>query len=207
MTDPHDGTRPNPRSLRGHRPQRDRDAEDVSRRPRPAAPRRAHARRDRARDRPHRGARARSTSGPTAATPTGTTRTVNDDGYTWFDFDCDYCTGTRPAWSSAAGSPRRRRRTRTRASPRATSRSRSSGTTGARHAGSDERPARLPGLPHLEGLELHAARRDQRAPDDELWALLAEYQLFDDGASPASTRWTPTATAGRTASRARTRCC
>jgi hypothetical protein len=111
--------------------------------------------------------------------PEGSTRTVHDDGYTWFDLDCNYCTGTRGfgqrRWLAAAPPPNPHVRL----------------TPGDQQVTiewdnlSEATPDPSSGLLDFHAYRIWKASNFTRpvgtsGPGDELWALLGEYELYDD---------------------------
>jgi len=108
----------------------------------------------------------------------GLPREVNDDGYTWFDFDCNYCTGvagmTLKSWLAAAPPPSPDLRL----------------TPGDRKVTlewdnlSEITPDPSTGLVDFKAYRIWKASNFTRpvgssGPSEELWALLAEFKLFD----------------------------
>ena len=105
-------------------------------------------------------------------------REVNDDGYTWFDFDCDYCTGVEGKllknWLAAAPPPNPDIRL----------------TPGDRRVTlewdnlSEITPDPSSGLVDFKSYRIWKASNFTRpvgssGPSEELWALLAEFKLYD----------------------------
>ncbi len=108
----------------------------------------------------------------------GTTRTVEDDHYTWFDFDCNYCTGVAGAllknWLAAAPPPNPDLRL----------------TPGDRKVTiewdnlSEITPDPSTGLLDFKAYRIWKASNFTRpvgasGPSEELWALLAELKGYD----------------------------
>ena len=108
----------------------------------------------------------------------GQSREVNDDGYTWFDFDCNYCTGVEGAllknWLAAAPPPNPDLRL----------------TPGDRRVTlewdnlSEITPDPSSGLVDFKAYRIWKASNFTRpvgssGPSEELWALLAEFKFYD----------------------------
>ncbi|MEP7028596.1 MAG: hypothetical protein ABI960_08365, partial [Candidatus Eisenbacteria bacterium] len=111
--------------------------------------------------------------------PEGSTRVVNDNGYTWFDLDCNYCTGSvglgRRSWLAAAPPPN----PHTRFTPG------DQQVTLEWDNRSEYTPDPSSGLLDFKAYRLWKASNFTRpvgtsGPGDELWALLAEFELFDE---------------------------
>jgi hypothetical protein len=111
--------------------------------------------------------------------PEGTTRTVTDDAFTWFDLDCNYCTGivglAQRHWLAAAPPPAPRMRT-TPANQEITIEwdNRSEWT-----------PDPASGQLDFKAYRIWKASNFTRpvgtsGPSDELWSLLAEFELYDE---------------------------
>ena len=111
--------------------------------------------------------------------PEGSTRTVHDDGVTWFDLDCNYCTGSigmvQRRWVAAAPPPAPQTRY----------------TAGNREVvlewdnRSEYTPDPSSNLLDFKSYRIWKASNFTRpvgaaGPGDELWSLLAELQLFDE---------------------------
>jgi hypothetical protein len=110
--------------------------------------------------------------------PDGSTRRVDDRNISWFDFDCNYCTGVPGTvarhWLAAAPPPSPALRL----------------TPGSRKVTVewDNRSETVPdpssGLLDVKAYRIWKASNFTRpvgatGPTDELWALLAEYRLHD----------------------------
>ena len=108
----------------------------------------------------------------------GQSREVNDDGYTWFDFDCDYCTGVAGKalknWLAAAPPPSPDLRL----------------TAGDRRVTlewdnlSEITPDPSTGIVDFKSYRIWKASNFTRpvgssGPSEELWALLAEFKFYD----------------------------
>ena len=111
--------------------------------------------------------------------PEGTSRTVNDDTPTWFDLDCNYCTGivglAHRNWLAAAPPP----------SPQARFTSGNHEVTLEWDNRSEYTPDPSSRMLDMKGYRVWKASNFTRpvgtsGPGDELWSLLSEFEVYDE---------------------------